>query len=74
MRIGEHITRLNLAGLRIAVAVLRKHEAVIIDAIADGFEGRALPGAAKMVHDRFIDALYRICDDGFRSAETRGGS
>jgi hypothetical protein len=66
MNPGAHITKIDLAGLRVARAIIRRH-APLIDAALVVF-GRA-DGCACIV-----EALSHIIEDDFRSPETPGGS
>lgn len=59
--------RVNVKALEKAMCALADHEGLVKDALADA----GLPPSG--IHD-VCAALRRIVDDGFRSAETRGGS
>jgi hypothetical protein len=63
----------NVAALRAALATLKEHEDLIEDCICDGWAG-ALRIHRHEAQGVVLDALYKIVDDEWRSAETPGSS
>jgi|HubBroStandDraft_4_1064222.scaffolds.fasta_scaffold452942_3 hypothetical protein len=69
MNPGAHITKIDLAGLRLARDVIRKH-AALLDAACIDLGGADEPGHVGLM----LECLAHVIDDDFRSSETPGGS
>lgn len=69
MKSGAHITKINLAGLKLARVIIRKH-AALLDAACIDLGGADEPGHVGLM----LECLAHVLDDDFRSTETSGGS